>query len=202
MKFARFASERLVVLFLCCHPFASKAKGNPGEGRTNGSIYVKAPVSIDLADLIKTFDPPSARKLEEEEPIFRGSFCCFGSVFDEDEINEAYETATQQDFDPDIQNIAKPTGQAPKLLSSFDSMDASSCCIGASFSATVPPDPDIAVGPNHIVTVVNAATFEVYDKEGQSLVGPVGLRPLFLHTPECNNRLFDPDVVYDEYEDR
>ena len=93
-----------------------------------------------------------------------------------------------------------PTGpnlQAPTAGVSFDSIDFTECCGGG---GNVPPDPELAVGPNHVIAVVNVA-FEIYDKSGNSLVGPTTFASFMASDPDCTG-VFDPNALYDEREDR
>lgn len=66
---------------------------------------------------------------------------------------------------------------------------------GISFTGSVPPDPHIAVGPNHIVQVVNTSV-AFFDKTTGALQF---LQPLsragFL--PRAGNFVFDPRVIFD-----
>lgn len=81
----------------------------------------------------------------------------------------------------------------------FDSLDYTDCCGGG---GNVPPDSELAVGPNHIIAVVNVA-FEIYDKSGTLLSGPTTFSSFFAGTEGCSNTgVFDPNVIYDEAEDR
>ena len=116
--------------------------------------------------------------------------------------------------------------RGPQLKKSWDAIDAGDCCENTGFAATVPPDPDIAVGKHHVIAVVNTS-FEVYDKRGNSLTGPIQFSTFFdptqggtdpdaegEPTPGCTayadffgdgnqfGAVFDPDVVYDEEHDR
>lgn len=86
------------------------------------------------------------------------------------------------------------------LRGAFDSLDINNCCLGG---AAVPPDPDLAVGPNHIIAVVNVA-FAIYDKTGAALVQPTAYAALFSGVTGCSvdAQLFDPNVLYDEQADR
>ena len=84
-----------------------------------------------------------------------------------------------------------------------DAIDGSQVCrtpTGAPCNV-VPPDTQLAVGPNHLVTVVNVA-IEVFDKSANLLTGPVYFRNFFAGVPGCSPRYFDPNVVYDEAADR
>ncbi len=65
---------------------------------------------------------------------------------------------------------------------------------------TTPPDPILAVGPDHVVVATNRA-FAVYGKEdGALLAGPIWFA-FFWEDLGCFN-LFDPNLVYDESADR
>jgi hypothetical protein len=67
----------------------------------------------------------------------------------------------------------------------------------------IPSDNNIAVGPNHIVETVNAA-YSVYDKNGNRILGPNGLRSLWtgLGGACAANNGGDPIVQYDKAADR
>ena len=88
---------------------------------------------------------------------------------------------------------------APSPLTAFDSMDETET------NGYTPPDPELAVGENHIVAVANSA-MEIYNKSGTSLVGPLALTSLFAGTVcgDTGNFLaaFDPNALYDEEYDR
>lgn len=64
----------------------------------------------------------------------------------------------------------------------------------------VPPDPELAVGPNHIVAVVNVSV-AIHDKLGATLFGPTVATNLFSQAT-CRSELYDPNVIYDEEADR
>ena len=96
--------------------------------------------------------------------------------------------------------IQEPTGPnplTPALGINFDSMDYNECCGGG---GNVPPDPELTVGPNHIIAVVNVA-LEIYDKSGNSLVGPTTFASFMSANPSCTG-VFDPNAIYDESADR
>lgn len=68
----------------------------------------------------------------------------------------------------------------------------------------VPPDPNLAVGPNHIVTTVNQ-DIAFYDKNGglifQQPLNNTG-NPGFFETVGAGDFTFDPKCFYDHYVDR
>lgn len=90
-----------------------------------------------------------------------------------------------------------PSLAAPSSGTSFDSLDYTECCGGG---GNVPPDPELAVGPNHVIAVVNVA-FEIYDKSGNSLVGPTTFSSFMSANSNCTG-VFDPNANYDEEYDR
>jgi len=90
-----------------------------------------------------------------------------------------------------------PGAEGPSASVGFDSLDANDCCGGG---LNVPPDPELAIGPNHIIAVVNVA-FEIYDKSGNVLQGPTTFASFFSGVPGCS-AVFDPNVIYDEEQDR
>ncbi len=86
---------------------------------------------------------------------------------------------------------------APTLGASFESLKFTECCGGG---ANVPPDPELAVGPNHVIAVVNVA-LEIYNKSGATLVGPTTFASFMSANPNCTG-VFDPNAIYDESADR
>lgn len=132
------------------------------------------------------------------------------SKFSDEQIAAAVAAAKSQATSSAIQNLdgsQKPKGFKLKSEVEFNGIDASDCCTNSGFSATVPPDVDMAAGPDHLIVVVNIA-FEVFDKQGNSLTGPIPFAQFFDGTPGCTAfdggfaAVFDPDVVYDTVNER
>jgi hypothetical protein len=101
----------------------------------------------------------------------------------------------QQGVDRTVQNYL-PEGVESTLTmgTNFKSIDYTQSQQG------VPPDPDIMVGTNHIVVGVNTS-FQVFDKSGNSLVGPTLYDTFWgsnCGTGSANMVLFDPYSGYDE----
>jgi hypothetical protein len=61
---------------------------------------------------------------------------------------------------------------------------------------SVPPDPEMAAGPDHLMTVVNSV-FGIHDKVGGAATF-IDADTFFSADPACPLGLFDPDVAYDE----
>ncbi|MBA2436578.1 MAG: hypothetical protein H0V54_16110 [Chthoniobacterales bacterium] len=70
-------------------------------------------------------------------------------------------------------------------------------------AGVVPPDPNGTVGPNHVVTMVNL-TFQIFDKNGNSLLGPTNNNTLWSgFGGDCQtDNSGDPVVLYDKAADR
>lgn len=98
-------------------------------------------------------------------------------------------------FDLGRAERAHPVLQVQPFADSIDGAEACGPC------RNTPPDPEIAVGEDHVVAVVNVS-MEIYDKNGNALAGPIYFRNLFAGVPGCAGRYFDPSVVYDEKEKR
>ena len=94
-------------------------------------------------------------------------------------------------------NSSAPGSAAPASGVSFESLDYLECCGGG---GNVPPDPELTVGSNHVIAVVNVA-FEIYDKNGNSVVGPTTFASFMSSNPSCAG-VFDPNAIYDESADR
>jgi len=113
----------------------------------------------------------------------------------EAEILRLQDEAMRAPANPHVQRLGDGEPLAPNPGVGFESLDFATA--GGNF---VPPDPELAVGPNHIIAVVNDY-FEVYDRTGASLLGPIQFATFFAGVPGCVN-LFDPNVLYDEQLDR
>lgn len=128
------------------------------------------------------------------------------SPISDEEAERLRQEALTREPDPMVQWVRPidprlPTEQqaAPVAAAvSFESLDFTECCGGG--GGNVPPDPELAVGPGHIIAVVNVA-FEIYDKTGAVLFGPTTFASLFSSVPGCSG-VFDPNVLYDESADR
>lgn len=64
---------------------------------------------------------------------------------------------------------------------------------------SIPPDPIIAAGPNHIIAMVNTS-FIIYDKQGNQLFNRSADQWFANVLPYSG--LFDPIVLYDQFEER
>ncbi|MCA9971171.1 MAG: hypothetical protein KC425_13190 [Anaerolineales bacterium] len=157
-----------------------------------------APMSVNLADVpVGEYDP-----FNQFDRWQRGEL----DLQELDGIRSAAElaalraAAAELSVSGNVQNIAaaRSADGIQATQGRFPSIDINGCCGGG---ANVPPDPEMAAGPNHLIAVVNVA-FEIYNKSGTSLTGgPVTLQSFLGANPTCTG-VFDPNVLYDEKADR
>jgi len=99
--------------------------------------------------------------------------------------------------DPVIQGSADVlSGEATESLSDPDVNIA-----GMSSSAN-PPDTVGDVGQSHVVQMVNATRFQVWDKAGNALTGAMAFGNLWPAIHTCRSSVGDPIVVYDHLANR
>src|SRR5262249_27999194 len=132
------------------------------------------------------------------------------------ESNEEYEAAEndQQVLLPTPSDVIRPTGPAGSNFikdrkagkkSIFGTATVSSSpLVVKNFSGNdpgnpFPPDPIVAVGPNHIIGVVNTA-FRIWTKDG-TVQKTIDLNAWFASVG-AGSAFFDPQVVYDQYAGR
>jgi uncharacterized repeat protein (TIGR01451 family) len=113
----------------------------------------------------------------------------------EEEIRRLQTEAEDAPFSSWIQTASGGLSLAPILGVAFESLDFVTA--GSNF---VPPDPELAVGPNHTIAVVNDY-LQIFDRFGTPLLPPVRFATFFAGVTGCAN-LFDPNVLYDEQLDR
>jgi len=95
-------------------------------------------------------------------------------------------------LDPALQTEVLPEVGATQGVS-FD---------GIAATGWIPPDNNLAVGPNYIGTIVNTS-FSVYSKNGTLLSGPTNIPTIFAAIGGlCTTYVVDPVVLYDRPADR
>jgi len=90
--------------------------------------------------------------------------------------------------DTNVHGSYRQNGGQTVLLRDFEGMTWNGC---------KPPDPHIAVGPNHIITTVNCA-FSIWDKQGNRLrtINPDS----WCGQVVGGHDIFDPQIIFDHYE--
>ena len=161
-----------------------------------GKSVVHEPVSpavVDFSDVV--IDTDSADSMYER--WLRGEIDLDekDSIVSEAEMALMIEKALAQEPDDGVQIASSsPQMRAPGPGTSFDAIDYTES------GGSVPPDPELAVGPNHMVAVVNVSV-AIYNKSGTVLFGPTSAESLFSQ-PDCQDGLYDPNVLYDEEANR
>lgn len=112
-------------------------------------------------------------------------------------VRFAVENEKMNSIDKAIQSPKSGRIIEPKtLLTSFDACTAADNTVlyGSTFA---PPDPNMCVGPNHIVQMVNSA-HKIFDKSGNLLTGPIKFSSIATTAQDDG----DPIVLYDHLADR
>jgi len=170
---------------------AAPAQLRPGDGAVLAEGAVLGPVAVNVLALPRIDQDPRAaqrpvrieRELRPETPL---------SERETDALREAARSMPPQPGVHVVNEGRSP--HAPTLGTSFDSLNFDDD------PASVPPDPELAVGPNHIIAVVNSS-FEIYNKTGTTLAGPTLFDTFFSGLTGCSST-FDPNALYDEEADR
>ncbi len=138
-----------------------------------------------------------------------------GSALEEQNENRIESFLTEAEYEAQLAaSLALPPDRSlagvralatgPITGTTFAGPDITDCCAG--LGRMWPPDPDIAVGPHHLLVAVNAA-FAIYDKSGVKLGSTVNARAFWTGT-DCGavassgGLMYDPFVAYDPGADR
>jgi hypothetical protein len=181
------------LLLLCLLAFAVARHRSRPSAPAAADRSLVSPVVASLTELRPV--PATARPNREGEGDSR-----IESRYSEAEILELIAEAERLPADPDVQVLGDGLGGLDfSLGTSFDSIDVSDCCLSGTLN---PPDPELAVGRDHVVAVVNSS-LEIYDKTGTSLLGPLDFETFFsVLGLGCTIFPFDPNALYDESADR
>src|SRR5919202_2270192 len=104
---------------------------------------------------------------------------------------------------PPTSGVQRPanTRSTLSLVRGFDGISSEESGGSGGPCYCVPPDGDIAVGPNHVVVDVNQA-FRVFSKTGKPLTAPVGFDTFFTGCDAAGLVSSDPIAAYDPVADR
>ncbi len=173
------------------------------EIRVTGDQAIYSGTAASRVQMANLPDPATVTSVPAESDNVRVSGGAqIESPWSDEEVAAAIAAATENAPNKGMQKLRSGSrgNSGPKVKSSFDAIGAENCCNDpVPFTATVPPDPDIAVGPNHVIVVVNVS-FAIYDKNGNELMSPTPFSTFFAGVdPACDpGGPFDPDVVFDE----
>ncbi|MCC7248718.1 MAG: proprotein convertase P-domain-containing protein [Lysobacter sp.] len=193
------AAKRLALLLLMpCIALAAPPRAEPSErnvaGRS-GAVTVGQPVTpynikIDLRNM------PKAKLWQPGMPIreaHRRQYFPIGAKVPHTPANRP----TAPDRLPDVQNL---WSQNPRLAARAKSEMRKRVSINNPNTGVSPGDPVVEVGANHVVYAVNGASgtyFNVYNKAGALVAGPVTFGSLAPAGTPCASDGGDPIVLYD-----
>lgn len=172
------ATILLITLFSNILIFSQITYQGPAVGNVASGVLVstnnfpESPIGIPEPRLIKDRNTESPYS----EPMILES------------MNPVFPTTYVED--PFITGNLNGIGDNTLLLKKFN---------GIPQTNSIPPDPTIAVGPNHIVACVNTR-FSIWNKEGvllKSIDADAWCTPVL-----PNPGAFDPQIIYDHYEGR
>ena len=148
----------------------------------------------DLPVAAETRGAPEDRRPERVPNVFPAPF----------EIPSGHDETLAGSSPVDGEPTLVETGPAGEPAGTAGATDASYPAIDVRFDGpydryVTPPDPVMAVGLDHVVSLINRL-ISVYDKQGNLLDGPTTLREFF-GVPSSFST-FDPLAVYDPFSDR
>ncbi len=172
----------------------------PGAGTENGAPAADRGQSSPVVVNLRKIPPGQYDPMNQFDRWQRGEILLErgDSIIDRAKMEDLKVAAMNLPVSANISGAGGQQGiNAPSAQIGFDSLDYTECCGGG---GNVPPDPELAVGPNHVIAVVNVA-FEIYDKSGTNLAGPTTFASFMSADPACTG-VFDPNAIYDEEHDR
>ena len=150
------------------------------QGPAAGSIPSGVAVSLNQF----TFDEPVAGGKIADQNL-EGPFI--------DGTLENYDASNLPEYvyveDKPVEGLNRGTDAQTVILDKWD---------GIPMTNSIPPDPIMAVGPDHIIACVNSA-FRVWDKQG-NLLASVNADSWI--SPVIGSGAFDPQIIYDHYAER
>lgn len=170
-----------VVSLLAAFGAINVAQAEKPDTVISGPFYPNS-VKVDPKDL-KPVQPQIMKQVPEGEPL------------------PAFPPPPKKhENDPVIQleTEAAGIGEAPGI----DSLMLPFLNFGGMNASANPPDTVGDVGRNHYVQMVNATTFQIWDKLGNSLLAPLSFGNLWPGGDICMSNAGDPIVVYDHLADR
>lgn len=187
---------------LLLYPVSAGAAA-PGQAKKLNSAEAAHDTSLPLGQIAASVP---ARNLDALKTLVDGEDFIDFEAQREEAIEEFIEEETKGNvtggnaIDNALQNFAAPLVGSP--VANFDGLSNQNNF--NIFGGRVnPPDPIIAVGPNHIVEMINLVV-AVYDKAGNTLVPAFDIGALWagFAVDDCTDPSGDPVVIYDQFMDR
>jgi hypothetical protein len=182
---------------------AAVVAGIAYEWRSNSPterVTINRAVAADVSERLSTLSPPVAESADEEEAERASEMKSAAPI----SVKVSQRAAA-------VEQIAPGTSPAARLVASFDGLGVGFQGPNGSGRGGNPSDNALAVGPNHIVQIVNGRGIAVftkkgkqYDTTGKVLFGPVPANNVFRNfSGNCEARNSGDVVVrYDQLADR
>lgn len=177
----------LAVCLIVSGMMPTKIQAQIYSGPASGSISGGAVVSTGSLDKMPKSNLPMGQRVRAFNPFASN----INAPYIDDKFDNSVPTGPLQSNEINLSDA--PEGsvlEAPFVLNSFQAF---------SDNGGFPPDPVIAVGPDHVIASVNSA-FRIYDKEG-TLVFNISADAWFGNVRPYGGS-FDPIVVYDHIDER
>lgn len=162
-----------------------------------GSVAVE-PAEPVLVDITAAPEPEAVAADSQVDLLLPGEIDLDREVsrISEVEMAKRREASLARPPDTNVQLSSDAISLLPPVTQShFAAIDSSD------YPGSVPPDPVMAAGNNHLLVAVNVY-FAIYDKNGRELLRRLPGSAFQQSSCTTNSALFDPNVLYDEEADR
>lgn len=171
-------------VFLVILLFSASMFGQLYQGPLQGSVPAGVVVNTGTFLKVSTLGEPKEHYTRNKEPL----------TYEYQHIDFGVEEPKWQDYyqeDLGALGLESNDSLSSIILKSFN---------GIPMGNSIPPDPYIAAGPNHIILTVNTS-FAIFDKQGNHQK-TITASSWYNTTGIAANSPFDPKVVYDHYANR
>lgn len=175
-----YMKEILAFIFI----FSMSLSAQSYVGPVQGSVATGYVVNTNSFAKTSTVNEPKERYTRNKEPM----------SYDYEHVDFGVEPLRWEDiYQTDESTLGTEVNDSLSsiILKGFD---------GIPMGNSIPPDPYIAAGPNHIMLTVNTS-FAIYDKLGNHLK-TIPASNWYNSTGIAANSPFDPKVLYDHYAER
>lgn len=178
----------LAVCLIVSGMVPTKIQAQIYSGPASGSISGGSVISTGVLEGMPQSNLPLGQRIRTFKPFASNVRAPYYS----DVYDNSVPSAPLQSNEINLSNVAESAVlEPPFVLNSFPAFPN---------SGGVPPDPIIAVGPDHVIASVNSV-FRIYDKEG-NLLFSTSAAAWFGNVLPYTGNIFDPIVVYDHLDDR
>jgi len=179
-------SKILVPFLLCSFITLSLLQAQTYQGPKQGGISGGVIQTTDFFPKTTGLIQPTEHQIGNEESMYKDTPEYFDFPIPAPKEGSNYYT------DKSVLNKNLSSTGGPILFKSFNGMN---------MTTSIPPDPNLAAGPNHIVATVNTA-FEIWDKSGNQLKTIDGTTWVKQIVANAGATICDPKICYDHFANR